>query len=382
VSQSDFNKFSADIINAAYDAMSQKIMNDMVNSVFGVNVIPNPRGMYSVKGFMESLAMPDECLPPVETFVGHVPAWRWWKVVQGPHDTIRLGSTGIDDFVWEWGENLATYMGDDEKEPITLENAVGFHAFKEDGITQMGGDVFGRVALYGDVAEHELGYRAEKARILDLWCAPIFWDKMQHIPKVRGTFSFSFEPEIAFAILDQDGKPYRKGESTWLLLETLNALGSSNPSDSQTIRLRLKNSPKAQAYQWTYPNLYPSPFHQTFFYADLPLRVMPDGKYENSCLYAAPEDKKIILPEGKYCPTCGKRICDDEVVVVSHDYPQGDMTIAVLDGTFKLIEKTTHLKCDLRDTQYWHMGVDTAAHDDQIDTIGYPTAALAESYFH
>jgi len=29
------------------------------------------------------------------------------------------------------------------------------------------------------------------------------------------------------------------------------------------------------------------------------------------------------------------------------------MTIAVLDGTFKLIEKTTHLKCDLRDTQYW-----------------------------
>jgi hypothetical protein len=164
VSQSDFNQATS----KPQTTVMQQLLNDITNSLFGVNVIPNPRGVYSVKGFMESPAMPDECLPPVETFVGHVPAWRWWKVVQGPHDTIRLGSTGIDDFVWEWGENIATDYGDGDPVPITLDNEVGFHAFKEDGITQMDGDVFGRVALYGDVAEHELGYRAEKARILDL----------------------------------------------------------------------------------------------------------------------------------------------------------------------------------------------------------------------
>ena len=365
-SDSDIEKFVAEKTKAVSDALMKQLLNDAIAST---NTVLRRHALHSSGTYPATPAayLPAVPEPPVETYIGYVTAWRWWKAQDGPHDTIRLGSTGVDTFVWDWGENIAKdYMNSQNPtdEPITLENEVGFHAFKEDSIEHMGGDVFGRVALYGDVAVHKLGYRAEKARILDLWVHPGLWEKAKFIPKVRGTFTVEEIPDEHSIILDKEGNPFPKGHSQWVLFQHLNALKSGFPSDSPMTRLRLKSYPRPRRSQAFYPWTYPYPMTLPLIYAPMELRVMPDGKYENSCLYAAPYEKKIVKPEGQYCPTCGERIKDNEAVVVSYTYPNDDITQSVIEGTFQFTKETHHLTCDLHDTEIWHMGADIADGDD------------------
>lgn len=272
---------------------------------------------------------------PVETCIGYVEAWRWWDASWDGED-ISLASTGVD-YLWEPGENVA--IGDREKYPhiknVELHNSVGFHAFKKDGIEQLSDDVFGRVALYGMVAEHTLGYRAEKARILDLWVSPELWEKMQFYPKVRGTFTLQTEPS---RIVDARGFSY--GEQTWLTLANQCDGLSSSPSDSPRMRLPIRNRMNQnRAWGNLSRNLWESPLTE--------LKVMPDGRYQNSRLYASLDKRAIVRPAGDYCPYCQKRILDGEAVAVNHVFPYvEEFYRSVLDETFQMKQEMRHLSCE------------------------------------
>ena len=93
-----------------------------------------------------------------ELRVGEITAWRAWRVQQSSHTTLR--SVYCTD-AWLPGQ----IMSGDTK-------TFGIHAWKElqgavDYISGFGG-VVGQVALWGDVIEHEHGYRAEHAKIVSL----------------------------------------------------------------------------------------------------------------------------------------------------------------------------------------------------------------------
>lgn len=341
----------------AQQAMMNQIMNHYANMAFLM-----PSFIMGKTSKHVSLSKPE---PPVETMVGYVEGYRWWNAKRGPHGTVRLGSTGIE-YLWEWGENRcgdAMWAGDGTQ--VSMYNSVGFHAFKKDSIEKLGNDFFGRVALYGDVCEHKLGYRAEKARILDLWCKPELWEQMQHVPKVCGTFTV--EPET-YTILDKDGEPFQTGDTSWLILTNRKELSDTNPSDSPTTRLRIKSQNPDQ-YQWMFRN--------PIMWERQPTapKVMPDGRYQNSSLYAPEDKEQIVKPKGDYCPVCGNRILESEPLVVHHRLPDSgtvEIQQLVLAGTFKMQEERRHLTCEAME-QRWFMGLDMAAHDDHIEAMMYPT---------
>ena len=103
-------------------------------------------------------------------------------------------------------------------------NRLGFYAYKDASIERIASGVpllFGRVALYGDVVVHKHGYRAEKARILDAWCAPDWWGKLSGVRQVKGTYHIK-----------------SAGDREWLTLATLTELSDTIHSASPTIPLR------------------------------------------------------------------------------------------------------------------------------------------------
>lgn len=153
-----------------------------------------------------------------EVHVGYVTGWRWWLLdakTSQPHPC----SIGLP-YRWKW-------TGENSTDGLRMANRRGFYAYDAAGIETIfsGGPLlFGRVALYGEVVVHKQGYRAEKARILDAWCAPEWWDKLRAVRQVKGIFE----------IVCQGGEE-------WLKLETRTALSDIIPSASPTMSLRTRS---------------------------------------------------------------------------------------------------------------------------------------------
>jgi hypothetical protein len=153
-----------------------------------------------------------------EVYVGYVTGWRWWLLddkSRNPHP-CSIGTP----YRWQWA-------GENSTGQLRLSNKLGFYAYKSASIERIGGEsplLFGRVALYGDVVVHKHGYRAEKARILDAWCAPEWWGKLSRIKQVKGTFRIK-----------------TAGDTEWLTLVTHTELSDITPSASPTMPLRTRS---------------------------------------------------------------------------------------------------------------------------------------------
>jgi hypothetical protein len=149
-----------------------------------------------------------------EVHVGYVTGWRWW-LLDDKTRTPNPCSIGLP-YRWKWS-------GENSTGELRLSNRIGFYAYKSASIERIAAGcslLFGRVALYGDVVVHKNGYRAEKARILDAWCAPEWWGRLCDIQQVKGTFQIK-----------------TKGDEEWLTLETLTELSDTTHSASPTMPL-------------------------------------------------------------------------------------------------------------------------------------------------
>ncbi len=107
---------------------------------------PNPWG--------ESPAEPAEVFWSPEPVVG----WRAWT---------WTGKT-LKGYRAEWCEATMTACCDRCESSPGWDHGCGIYALKE--LTELDdAPVLGRVEMWGDVVEHEWGYRASHARITDLW---------------------------------------------------------------------------------------------------------------------------------------------------------------------------------------------------------------------
>ena len=152
-----------------------------------------------------------------EVYVGYITGWRWW-LLDDKSKRPNPCSIGAP-YRWQWA-------GENSTEQLQLSNRLGFYAYKSASIERIGVDstlLFGRVALYGNVVVHKHGYRAEKARILDAWCAPEMWDRLCPIKQVKGTFNIK-----------------TTGDTEWLTLVTLTEPSDTIHSDSPTMPLRTR----------------------------------------------------------------------------------------------------------------------------------------------
>lgn len=153
-----------------------------------------------------------------DVHVGYITGWRWW-LLDTKSKSPSPCSIGLP-YRWEWATENSTGK-------LSMGNKLGFYAYESASIERIGVDsslLFGRVALYGEVIVHKRGYRAEKARILDAWCAPEMWSKLSRNKQVKGTFNI-----------------HNTGDEEWLTLETLRELSDITPSDSPKIPLRTRN---------------------------------------------------------------------------------------------------------------------------------------------
>jgi hypothetical protein len=150
-----------------------------------------------------------------ETYIGHVEGWRWWllndKSSLDPHPC----SIAIP-YRWKWaGENaccnekIGNYFNPAEmrtvgaitQHTVAIDNKLGFYAYKQENLEVPRGwgeqppFLFGSVALYGLLCRHQHGFRAEKARIIDVWCQPCMWYQLQVVPQVKGVFYLRTEEQ-------------------------------------------------------------------------------------------------------------------------------------------------------------------------------------------
>lgn len=115
-----------------------------------------------------------DALPRSGLEAGEIIAWRLWASDDANLLMSVAAVNGNKRTVWPPGEPMTGNPGDHDK--------VGVHAWKTkrsafDHLNQGGGGVIGRVALWGEVVEHELGYRAEFGKVLsidyvDVWNIP------------------------------------------------------------------------------------------------------------------------------------------------------------------------------------------------------------------
>ncbi len=104
---------------------------------------------------------------------GEIIAWRLWRLKEG-----RLHSYYMDHIAWPHGEPLQVdervgdYSGSGIHAYKTLKNLKHRYCFAF-GMASIDQVVYGKVALWGEVVEHEEGYRAEFAKPLSLsWTCP------------------------------------------------------------------------------------------------------------------------------------------------------------------------------------------------------------------
>ena len=106
---------------------------------------------------------------PQKTVFGEIRAWRAWNVLY--RDGWWLSSTGIGGV---WGSGIVTGSdGRGNSSGCTGNLSSGYYALKDRDylFSQLGGwaDVYGEVLLWGNVVEHEHGYRAECMKIVSLF---------------------------------------------------------------------------------------------------------------------------------------------------------------------------------------------------------------------
>ena len=108
---------------------------------------------------------------------GHLIGWRVWEITAEG----LLGSVWLDDTVWSPGQPIiaefrhhpmwafpasAMLLAALERQG-PIESGAGIHALKARYLAQslaaVTGLILGRVALWGEIAEHERGYRAQYA---------------------------------------------------------------------------------------------------------------------------------------------------------------------------------------------------------------------------
>ena len=98
--------------------------------------------------------------------VGEIIGWRAWKYRDG------FLTSPYRDNVWLPGEPMTGTLGDWLIGRYSFEGTGGVHAYKTRArcmdIECMWG-VIGQVALWGNVYEHEHGYRAENARVVSIY---------------------------------------------------------------------------------------------------------------------------------------------------------------------------------------------------------------------
>lgn len=96
-------------------------------------------------------------IPISEILIGEIVAWRAWHVESGYLKSYS------QDVVWPPGEPVTGKVPSGE-------DGGGIHAFRDrrrlfEFMKNGGPMVWGSVALWGDIVEHELGYRAENAAV-------------------------------------------------------------------------------------------------------------------------------------------------------------------------------------------------------------------------
>lgn len=107
---------------------------------------------------------------PRNIVAGEIVAWRAWWVHNG-----RLRSTGMDRVVWEPGVPMT--LNDHNSYGYPLDRGAGVHAFKTRAevisrFPPSRGYVIGQVELWGEIVEHDNGYRAEYGAIKSLERGP------------------------------------------------------------------------------------------------------------------------------------------------------------------------------------------------------------------
>jgi hypothetical protein len=242
----------------------------------------------------------------IETVIGYQEGWRWWRLRPTECSDIGdtadiLGSIAMSDSTWKWDEeNVAENFGRSRKAkspPLTKRSDTGFYAYKPNDIELLDRYhdykypffFFGRVALYGDVWEHERGYRAEKARVLEVWCPDQdMYDLLNDHPQVKGIYHVS-----PSSILDANGN---ERSDQWLTLENL----KESPVLSQSnflLKSRQLQSQPIRNLQYQPPwNLIVSP--------------------SLSRKWGMREIERV----GKICPICEEWIAPDEPVAIEMSY--------------------------------------------------------------
>lgn len=123
------------------------------------------------------VVLPARKIPYAGITVGELLAWRCWRLT--PHGFLQ---SGYKDTIWLPGVQQ-------DAGPKDLDNGWGIHAFKKEASKQLHDAVYeysctehqrngvhrtncpvaiGTVALWGRVIEHDLGYRAEHARVASI----------------------------------------------------------------------------------------------------------------------------------------------------------------------------------------------------------------------
>ena len=276
---------------------------------------------------------------PIETSIGYVEAWRWWPLQRRTDDGPLLPFAENYDYAWSWsGENIAS-------RPPRPDNTDGFYAYNDRGIEDHPEcHLFGRVALYGDVVHHQYGYRAEKARILDVWvdkdsikARPEIWGAIKHIPQVKGVYD-TYDPTL----YKPDGE---KENYQCLILVTHKELSGTNLSVGQTTSV----PPSAQNPLLTTlvidrMSRNPLPLRVPFTYG-VPTGMMTAPTEFGPSIIVPSHDKQwVVRPKGDVCEYCDRLIADDEQVVVAFEMPD-EYRQKLNDGSFKWIEKKAHLSC-------------------------------------
>lgn len=103
---------------------------------------------------------------PLETKFGEIRAWRGWDVryEQGRWWLVSISIGGT------WPAGIVTAADCQKNSHRCIENLEsGFYAIKSRNAVHHFSHVIGEVALWGNVVEHEKGYRAECMKILSLF---------------------------------------------------------------------------------------------------------------------------------------------------------------------------------------------------------------------
>lgn len=125
----------------------------------------------SVYGAAEEARDKEFAALKTETAFGELTGWRAWGVIETP-EGLRLKSTYKDTI---WPSSLATSEtgAKNSADVFKKRHEAGYYAFKRpfqlfEQCSESGVFVGGKVEMWGAVAEHEKGYRAENMRIITL----------------------------------------------------------------------------------------------------------------------------------------------------------------------------------------------------------------------